>query len=98
MSVCVLKLSAQVTKGRGHAALLHTILCELYYSDDPKGEHGTILPPPKYAPAIHNTYMITFRTNDLIFRKRFLKFRENKQPSITCSRMAQLKTNRKKRT
>ena len=31
-------------KRGSHAALLHTILCELYYPDDPKGGHGTMPP------------------------------------------------------
>ena len=31
--------------GGGDAALLHTILCELYYLDDPKGEDIALWPP-----------------------------------------------------
>ena len=38
-------------KRGGHAALLHTILCELYYPGDPKGgAMAPCPPPPKYAP------------------------------------------------
>ena len=39
----------QSYKGRGYAAILHTILCYLYYPGDPKGGYGPMA-PPKYAP------------------------------------------------
>ena len=48
-TICVLKASAQVTKG-GHSAILNTKLCELYYPGDPKGGGHGPMAPPKYAP------------------------------------------------
>ena len=50
LTICVLKASAHLTKGVGHAAILHTILCNSYYPGNPKGgpwPNG----PSKYAPA-----------------------------------------------
>ena len=65
-------------KAEGHAALLHTIPCELYYPGNPKGGNG----PPKYAPgyglknknswSFNNTFYIWFvvkihlRSNDSV--------------------------------
>ena len=50
-TLCVLKASAQLTKGGGHASILHAILRYLYYPGDPKaGGPWPNGPPPKYTP------------------------------------------------
>ena len=36
-TICMLKAFAQLTKGGGHFAILHTYLGKLYYPGDPKG-------------------------------------------------------------
>ena len=41
--------------GGGHAAILHTILCQLYYPGNPKGGHGTR--PPLNTPLCGNYSM-----------------------------------------
>ena len=46
-TVSMLKPTAQATKWGGHATILRTILCQLYYPGDPK--RGAMA-PPKYAP------------------------------------------------
>ena len=53
-TICVLKAFAQMTKGGGggggRAAILHPMLCQLYYPGNLKGGMAQC-PPTKYAPA-----------------------------------------------
>ena len=66
-----------------NAAILHTILRELYYPADPKGAHGT-MPPPKYAPG-HNVPLR--RTPNRKIKRSSLKLGH-----LFFSRISQIKT------